>query len=161
MACVYVYQWEYGISMLKLYTFDIKTCQIKFCEISNFHIFREMGISLTSQTIILFKINKFLLVVAKIWMQISTWTEIWDKVLDYPIVKGRVMNKDFQVYIGGTKAGFNVNTSIFDIYMGTMFSMTYWNPLNLASKHVGKFAPEIFWDPLSLANCSKKTFSNF
>ena len=32
------------------------------------------------------------------------------------------------------------------------------NPLNVASKNVGKFAPELYWHPFNLANSSQKSF---
>ena len=31
-------------------------------------------------------------------------------------------------------------------------------PVNLASKNVGKFTPEIYWHPFNLANCSENLF---
>ena len=64
-----------GVSMLKLFKSDIK--QPKFRKISNFLIFKE-----TSQAITLFKMNKFLLVVAEILVQ----TETQDQLLDSSLV---------------------------------------------------------------------------
>ena len=57
--------------MLKFDKFDSKTA-LMFVKFQLFTFFTDAGINLTSQVIILPKMNKFLLMVTEIWVRMDT-----------------------------------------------------------------------------------------